>query len=392
VHSISYADVYGEARPIFVKVRTLTTVDCPTGVRAGTAYACNIAVAAWPMTGPFSRTPKGRILVSGATLDPPLLDCATATQGCCILDDAGQCNVTFRSDPTIGTSRTIFADYFVDFPSDLWIVDQPSFGSDQVLTTNCDAPVITECAAPLDLDGAAQCAVPMPNFAAATQVSSVGCEASLVKTQDVTPGLAIHVGEVPITITVRNDAGSATCSTKLTVHAPTQFAFNGATPTVLECGGAPYEELGATAVTGASCLNQQASPFGAVDIRTVGNYPITYEARDFLGNPISAVREVRVRDTLPPQLNLYGAAELTVECGMEFLDPGANAHDQCVGDEWTQGNGVVDIHTPGAYTRTYTADLGGPATPVQRTVRVQDTVGPELHCPGIITLFARRAR
>ena len=114
-------------------------------------------------------------------------------------------------------------------------------------------------------------------------------------------------------------------------------------------------------------------------------------------------------DTTPPVIALNGAANLTVECGSDFVDPGAAADDLCEGDVPvsvsllsgdfpTKGTGsLVDTFSPGTYILGYDAEdsAGNAATQVTRTVTVVDTAPPVItlngeaditvECPGPFT-------
>lgn len=92
-----------------------------------------------------------------------------------------------------------------------------------------------------------------------------------------------------------------------------------------------------------------------------------------------------VGDT-PPVLFMIPPAEMTVECGDAFDDPGAVAVDVPDGD--ISGaivvTGAVDTSTPGVYELTYnvTDSSGNEAIPAIRTVTVEDTTAPEITMNG----------
>jgi choice-of-anchor A domain-containing protein len=82
----------------------------------------------------------------------------------------------------------------------------------------------------------------------------------------------------------------------------------------------------------------------------------------------------------PPVLTLVGPAVQSQECATAYTDPGATASDVCFGDlsrDITR-TGEVDTHAPGSYPLTYNVSnpAGQSATPVIRTVNVQDTQPP----------------
>lgn len=82
----------------------------------------------------------------------------------------------------------------------------------------------------------------------------------------------------------------------------------------------------------------------------------------------------------PPVLTLVGPATQPHECATVYIDPGATASDVCFGDlsRSITRTGEVDTHAPGSYPLTYNVSnpAGQSATPVTRTVNVQDTQPP----------------
>ena len=88
----------------------------------------------------------------------------------------------------------------------------------------------------------------------------------------------------------------------------------------------------------------------------------------------------------PPELALVGPATQSHECATAYTDPGATASDVCFGDltrDITRA-GDVDTHAPGSYSLTYNVSnpAGQSATPVTRTVNVQDTQPPVVTTSG----------
>jgi len=97
---------------------------------------------------------------------------------------------------------------------------------------------------------------------------------------------------------------------------------------------------------------------------------------------IGAVERQLPPDTTPPTLTLLGDPLVSHECGTPYTDAGASAEDDIDGDISAdiQVTGTVDSATPGEYTLTYNVSdsSGNPATPVSRTVTVQDTTPPQI--------------
>jgi|GEM_PF-195267 len=99
-------------------------------------------------------------------------------------------------------------------------------------------------------------------------------------------------------------------------------------------------------------------------------------------------------DTTPPTITLSGDAEMRVEQGTEFADPGASANDDTDGQVTVSVSGVVDTATAGVYILTYTAtDAAGNEASTERVVTVSDTTAPTvtLNGSGSMTLEANTA-
>jgi hypothetical protein len=81
-----------------------------------------------------------------------------------------------------------------------------------------------------------------------------------------------------------------------------------------------------------------------------------------------------------PVIVLNGQNPTAVECCTPFVDPGATARDDDLGDltAQIQVSGQVDVKTPGTYTLTYSVSNGVITTNVTRTVIVADTQAPAM--------------
>jgi hypothetical protein len=183
--------------------------------------------------------------------------------------------------------------------------------------------------------------------------------------------------EVTRTVTVADTQGPA-----LTLH--------GANPMPLECMRDWYSEPGATAVdmcagplSGAITIE---SPY--IDSAVPGPYAVTYRVADSSGNVASAVREVRVQDTLAPEISLNGAASPALECQVDtYVEQGATAYDLCSGPLTAITiTGTVDTAVAGTYPVRYRAQDGqGQVAERVRDVRVVDTRPPTLTVAGTST-------
>ena len=120
---------------------------------------------------------------------------------------------------------------------------------------------------------------------------------------------------------------------------------------------------------------------GTLDPAVPGSYTLTYTVRDSSGNSSSASRTVVYVDVTAPVITLLGEAEMEMDNGSVFEDPGVTALDDCDGDvtALVTVEGTVNGEVPGVYTLIYTvADAAGNAVSVQRTVTVKDLTPPVL--------------
>ena len=92
-----------------------------------------------------------------------------------------------------------------------------------------------------------------------------------------------------------------------------------------------------------------------------------------------------MRDKKAPEIALNGDAEMTVEAGSEFSDPGYTATDNYDGDltDKVSVTGDVDTSKPGDYEIKYSvADSSKNESEVKRTVHVTDTTAPQIKLSG----------
>ena len=121
-----------------------------------------------------------------------------------------------------------------------------------------------------------------------------------------------------------------------------------------------------------------------VNMSQPGTYTIQYDCADLSNNQADTMtRTVIVQDTLPPVITLVGDANMTLPASPtdEYTDAGATCNDALDGplSHAVEVSGhVVNMRQPGTYTIQYDcADLANnQASPVTRTVTVQDTLPP----------------
>jgi hypothetical protein len=141
---------------------------------------------------------------------------------------------------------------------------------------------------------------------------------------------------------------------------------------------------GAYADPGANAVDARIGPVpvarsGTVDTRVLGfnGNALSFTATDG-ANIARAFRSVQVVDTVPPRVELVGAAAVTVAFGQTFVDPGVVAEDVStpvtLARSITTGGSPraeIDPGLPGQYVVTYTAtDAAGNVATVQRFVTV----------------------
>jgi hypothetical protein len=206
-----------------------------------------------------------------------------------------------------------------------------------------------------------------------------------------------ELGNYQVTYNVQDSAGHAapqvSRSVKVEDHLAPSINVLGPTAQRHECGST-YTDPGATAND--QCegdLTARIVPTRNGNPNAPGSFTISYSVTDTSGNSVTSpvTRTVTVDDNLPPVLALVGPASLGLECGTNFTDPGATANDACHGDltDDIVATGNVDKQKPAAYTVVYnvTDPSGQAATPVSRTVNVNDTLAPTIAMigPGDVT-------
>ena len=113
----------------------------------------------------------------------------------------------------------------------------------------------------------------------------------------------------------------------------------------------------------------------------LGNHDIVFQVEDAAGNVSQFTVTVSVVDITAPVITLVGDASITLGIGDTFTDPEVTVTDNVDSSpSWSYEGGThgVDTSTPGTYTVTYTSidSSGNEATPVTRTVIVEDTEAP----------------
>ncbi len=199
-------------------------------------------------------------------------------------------------------------------------------------------------------------------------------------------------GRYTLTYNVRDPAGHGaqplTRTINVTDTLPPSITVLGPVNHQYACGST-YVDPGATAMdVCAKDLTRAIVATRTGNPNLPGSFTISYSVTDPSGNRAvsSVIRTVTVTDDTPPVLTLNGQASVGLECGTEYIDPWATATDACFGDvtHLIRRTGTWNHRAPGSYTLTYNVtDPGGQsATPVSRTIGVEDTLGPTLTLKG----------
>jgi hypothetical protein len=179
--------------------------------------------------------------------------------------------------------------------------------------------------------------------------------------------------------TATDDFGNLLSSSKnitITVTAdttPPVLTLRGDNPLTLSQGDT-FVDPGATAIDDVDGdISANITTTGTVDTPKAGTYSIKYQVSDKKGNTSAVTRQVIVKDTAPPVIQLKGFATINLNRGSLFVDPGATATDSTDGDLTSSivVNGSVDTHTIGTYVITYSVkDAAGNQSSVERTIHI----------------------
>ena len=124
-----------------------------------------------------------------------------------------------------------------------------------------------------------------------------------------------------------------------------------------------------------------------------GDYVIGYSVFDKAGNAaLPRERIVRIRDTLPPVLSIFGGEEITLQPGSLWIDPGVAAFDLADGNlaDNILVLGAVNVNSIGDYELSYSVSdkAGNAAFTLTRLVKVLSLASPVITLlgPDTVTL------
>jgi large repetitive protein len=254
----------------------------------------------------------------------------------------------------------------------------------RTVTVTDSSPPVIQLVGPASLTQ--ECATPF------TDPSATAFDACL---GDVTPRITVsgavntaQPGAYVLTYRAADTVGNAAVPVQRTVQVKDSekpsLVLKGANPVALECNRDTYAEAGATAVDRCAGDLSASVTIQGNDINPSipKDSVVTYRAVDGAGNAVTAVRNVRVQDTLAPSISLNGASAPVLECkASTFTDEGATAQDLCSGN--LSGaitvTGSVNTAQPGTYPVTYRVQDGqGLRAEKTRNVRVADTRRPAI--------------
>ena len=155
---------------------------------------------------------------------------------------------------------------------------------------------------------------------------------------------------------------------------PPELALEGRTEVYVH-PGENYEEIGFAA------WDEYDGDLTALVQQQERDGVITYWVCDSAGNRAEATRQVHYEDPVPPEILLEEGERITWLAGVEFVDPGWTALDNCDGDLTDQVlcQGEVSLYFLGEYVLNYTVeDSFGNVTTIERIVEVVPQTMPEI--------------
>ena len=124
------------------------------------------------------------------------------------------------------------------------------------------------------------------------------------------------------------------------------------------------------------------------------SFNVTYNVVDHAGNNFQTFRIVKLIDTIPPNITLYGPSFLEHEGATPYVDPGAWAWDNLNGNLTNNitVTGIVHVWAPAGSNFTISYHVhdaaGNFALVVTRTIMIVDTVPPVVYLIGPSSLAA----
>ncbi|OUR94318.1 hypothetical protein A9Q87_01335 [Flavobacteriales bacterium 34_180_T64] len=125
----------------------------------------------------------------------------------------------------------------------------------------------------------------------------------------------------------------------------------------------------------------------ASDTYPIGVTTVTFTVTDSANLTSTCSVDITVTNSQSPVITLNGSNPQTIEACDPYIELGATATDNCLGDisaDLVIDTSNIDLSTPGSYSVTYnvTNAAGIPATEITRTINVIDTTPPVLSFVG----------
>jgi len=190
--------------------------------------------------------------------------------------------------------------------------------------------------------------------------------------------------ETELPIQIENNATEQNTTNPIIVDTtPPTITLKGDNPQIIEFGEA-YKELGAEVSDNVDNNVSLEIDSSEVNVNKLGEYVVVYKAKDSAGNEANATRVVKVVDTTPPTLKLFGDENITLEAQVGYQEPGFEAIDNVDGNITSKVTiaGKVDSNTIGVYTLVYSvADSSGNEANASRVITIiepKDTTPPTI--------------
>ena len=191
------------------------------------------------------------------------------------------------------------------------------------------------------------------------------------------------IGDYNITYRVFDDARNLAESIRI-IHIrdtqPPSIVLNGNNPYLVEVYN-KYIDANATVVDNNDPNRTIEGDSSDVNTSLLGDYNVTYNASDKSGNLAPMVtRVVRVRDTVPPTIQLNGSSNIVMEVHALYIEQNATASDSVDGnltDSIVINQNDLNTSKVGIYTVIYSVeDNSSNRAEANRTVQIVDTISP----------------
>jgi len=219
--------------------------------------------------------------------------------------------------------------------------------------------------------------------AGATAVDNYsGVITSLIST--INPVNVNVVGTYSVTYAVADYFGFTDMKTRTVFVVDTVSPVINAAATFTHSVKVPLDDQLVAKATDNYYTNVTAVRTGSVDVNTLGNYTVTYNAVDGSGNnaqPVTVV--ITVADTTKPVISMSGTDTLTLEVYTSYSEPMPTATDNYYPSVTVVQTGSFNRNKVGTYVITYTStDGSGNIATRYRVINIVDTKAPVISILG----------